>query len=125
MAKELEKYTYNEVKDALDSFPPGLDELYGRMLRHIPSRRRETTAKILRRVVIVVRPPTLLELSAAIGITAEDSSGLSCEEVMRAQVSNCRYLLTITDTPTGQEVGLVHQSAKDYLLDCYARPATR
>jgi Ankyrin repeats (3 copies)/NACHT domain/Ankyrin repeats (many copies)/Ankyrin repeat len=116
IAKELEKYTCDEVKDALDSFPPGLDELYGRMLRHIPSRRRETTAKILRWVVVAVRPLTLLELSTAIRITAEDSSGLSCQEMMRAQVSHCGHLLTITNTPTGQEVGLIHQSAKDYLL---------
>ncbi|KAJ9654851.1 hypothetical protein H2201_008925, partial [Coniosporium apollinis] len=116
VAKELERYTCDEVKDALDSFPPGLDELYGRMLLQIPSRRRETTAKILRWVVIAVRPLTLLELSTAIGITAEASSGLSCEEVMRAQVRNCGHLLTIMDTPAGQEVGLVHQSAKDYLL---------
>ncbi|KAJ9644083.1 hypothetical protein H2199_003951 [Coniosporium tulheliwenetii] len=116
VAKELEKYTCDEVKDALDSFPPGLDELYARMLLQIPSRRRETTAKILRWVVIAVRPLTLLELSTAIGITAEASSGLSCEEVMCTQVRNCGHLLTMTDTPTGQEVGLVHQSAKDYLL---------
>ncbi|KAJ9654853.1 hypothetical protein H2201_008927 [Coniosporium apollinis] len=97
VAKELERYTCDEVKSALDHFPPGLDELYGRMLLQIPSRRRETTAKILRWVVIAVRPLTLLELSTAIGITAEASSGLSCEEVMRAQVRNCGHLLTITD----------------------------
>ncbi|KAJ9654638.1 hypothetical protein H2201_008961, partial [Coniosporium apollinis] len=47
---------------------------------------------------------------------AEASSGLSCEEVTSEQVRNCGHLLTITDTSAGQEVGLVHQSAKDYLL---------
>ncbi|KAJ9644081.1 hypothetical protein H2199_003949 [Coniosporium tulheliwenetii] len=116
VAKELEKYTPGEVKSALDHFPPGLDELYARMLLQISSDRRETAGKILRWVVIAVRPLTLSELSAAIGTTAEASSGLSCEEVTSEQVRNCGHLLTMTDTPTGQEVGLVHQSAKDYLL---------
>ncbi|KAJ9655450.1 hypothetical protein H2201_008802 [Coniosporium apollinis] len=116
VAKELEKYTRDEVEGALNHFPPGLDELYARMLQQISPDRRETAGKILRWVVIAVRPLTLSELSAAIGTTAEASSGLSCEEVTSEQVRNCGHLLTITDTPTGQEVGVVHQSVKDYLL---------
>ncbi|KAJ9643045.1 hypothetical protein H2199_004567 [Coniosporium tulheliwenetii] len=116
VAKELEKYTHDEVKVALDRFPRGLDELYARMLLHIPARRRTITAKILRWIVMAVRPLTLSELSAAIGTTADFSRGVSCEHVTMTQVSNCGYLLTLTTDQHETRVNLIHQSAKDYLL---------
>ena len=56
---------------------------------------------------------TLLELSIVIETTVEPSAvHFSRDEVTRDQVSYCRYLVKIK----GDEVGLIHQSAKDYLL---------
>jgi hypothetical protein len=95
----------------LDLFPPGLDELYARLLLQIDVDRRETAPKILRWVVLTVRPMTIPELSAAIEPAVKPSTILSSNEVMRDQVSYCGYFLTIKE----DEVGL-HQSAKDYLL---------
>ena len=112
VAKALEQYLATEIEKALDLFPPGLDQLYARILLQINASRREIAAKILRWVVMAVRPLTLSELSAAIEIDVTASAMFDCEEVMRDHVLYCGYFLTIKQ----DEVGLIHQSAKDYLL---------
>ena len=112
VAKELRKFKAIEVEKALDLFPPGLDELYARILLQIAVNRREIAAKILRWVVMAVRPLTLSELSIAIDTTARPSLGFSRDEVMKIQASYCGYFLTIKK----DKVSLIHQSAKDYLL---------
>jgi hypothetical protein len=112
VAKALRKYKATEVEKALDLFPSGLEELYARMLLQIDVDRQEIAAKILHWVVMAVRPLTLSELSAAIETAVKPSVMFNCDEVMRDQVSYCGYFLTIKE----DEVGLIHQSAKDYLL---------
>jgi Ankyrin repeats (3 copies)/NACHT domain len=112
VANELRKYTSSEVKNALEQFPSGLEALYARMLLQISRHRQETAAKILRWVVMAFRPLTLSELSVAIEPTIRTSVGLSPDEVIRDQVTFCGYFLTIKQ----DEVELIHQSAKDYLL---------
>ncbi|MCJ1398835.1 hypothetical protein MMC11_002036 [Xylographa trunciseda] len=69
VAKALKKYKASEVENALDYFPPGLDELYARMLLQIDVGRQEIAARILRWVVMAVRPLTLSELSTALETT--------------------------------------------------------
>ncbi|MCJ1261200.1 Ankyrin-2 [Lobaria immixta] len=112
VAKTLRKYKVTEVKIALDLFPPGLDKLYARMLLQIDIDRRDVAAKILRWVVMAVRPLTLSELSIAIDTTVRPSDDFSHDEVTRDQVSYCGYFLTIKE----DQVSLIHQSAKDYFL---------
>ncbi|PVH74235.1 hypothetical protein DL98DRAFT_658902 [Cadophora sp. DSE1049] len=112
VAKELWGRKPTEVEKALDLFPPGLDELYARMLFQIDINRRETAAKLLRWVVMAVRPLSLSELRAAIEPAVQHPTILSPDEVIKDQVSFCGYFLTIKE----EEVGLIHQSAKDYLL---------
>ena len=113
VAQALRKYKATEVEKALELFPKGLDELYARILLQIDSGRREIAARILRWVVMAVRPLRLLELSIAIETTVGPSiAGFTRKEMMRDQVSHCGYFLVIKE----DEVGLIHQSAKDYLL---------
>ena len=113
VAKVLEKHkAIDDVEKALDDFPPGLDKLYARMLLQIGIGRREIAAKIFCWVVMAVRPLTLSELSIAIETTIRPSAILSRDEVVRDQVLNCGYFLAIERN----RVGLIHQSAKDYLL---------
>ena len=71
VASELRKYKLSEIDNALELFPSGLGGLYARMLLQINDHRRETAAKILRWVVMAVRPLTLSELSAAIETTVK------------------------------------------------------
>jgi hypothetical protein len=112
VANELRKYKATETERALNLFPSGLEELYARMLLQIDVDRRETAAQILRWVVMAVRPLTLSELSAAIETTVRRSVDFSRDEVIRDQVAFRGYFLTIKEVT----VGLIRQSAKDYLL---------
>ncbi|KAI9679647.1 MAG: hypothetical protein M1829_001609 [Trizodia sp. TS-e1964] len=112
VAKSLERYKLTEVERALDLFPPGLDGLYARILLQIDIDRREMAARILRWVVVAFRPLTLSELRIAVGATKGLSVNISWEKLMRDLVSYCGYFLTIKEN----EVNLIHQSAKDYLL---------
>ena len=61
---------------------------------------------------MAVRPLTLSELGIAINTTSSPSVGFSRDEVMGDQLSCCGYFVTIEE----DQVGLIHQSATDYLL---------
>ena len=63
---------------------------------------------------MAVRPWTFSELSVAIEDDVEvGPSHFNCEEVMRDRLYYCGYFVTVQEN----EVGLIHQSAKDnYLL---------
>jgi ankyrin repeat protein len=112
VAKALTKCEVTEIKQVLEQFPPGLDELYARMLLQIDINRRELVAKILLWVVLAARPLTLSELGTAVGISNGTPNDFSLAQVARDQVSYCGSFLTIRS----DEVGLIHQSAKDYRL---------
>ena len=117
VAQELSGYLATEVEEALKTFPSGLEPLFARMLHQIRPERRQTIAQILRWVVMAARPLTVLELSIAVKQPNHDNNHgrtvrFSREEVMRDQILNCGFLLSITKG----KVKLVHQSVKDYLL---------
>ena len=111
-AKTLEGYNAIEFEKALQRLPPGLDDLYARILLGIEVGHRQIAARILRWVVMAVRPLTLSELGAIIEPTIEPPTDFTREDMTRNQVSYCGYFLTIEEC----EVNLIHQSAKDYLL---------
>ena len=111
-AKTLEGCNAIEFEEVLERLPSGLGKLYERMLLDIKVNHRQIAARILRWVVMAVRPLTLSELSAIIEPTVEPPSGFTREAVTKEQVSYCGYFLTVEE----REVNLIHQSAKDYLL---------
>ncbi|PQE04769.1 hypothetical protein CJF30_00004577 [Rutstroemia sp. NJR-2017a BBW] len=113
VAKALKSCRATEMKRKLDEFPPGLDELYGRMLLQIDVNRRAIAAKILLWVVMAIRPLKLSELGVAIGIETGPLDDFTLADVVRDHILSCGYFLTIKED---DEVGLIHQSAKDYLL---------
>lgn len=93
----------------LNSFPPGLDALYKRMLTSIYDLEDADICKeILAMVSIVYRPITLEELKTFVQSLEDFHSG-DLEEV----IVSCGSFLTIRNGV----VLFVHQSAKDYLLD--------
>jgi NACHT domain len=106
-----QKKTCTEVLEALNAVPKGLPAIYGQMLRKIESNRRYTSSMILRWITMAFRPLTLQELAAAIGIQPS-STLITPEQAVRDQVTLCGLFLKVQ----GQGLGLVHQSAKDYLL---------
>jgi hypothetical protein len=107
---ELRNKSVIEVEATLNRLPAGLTGIYDRMLLQVSQDRRDRVVSILRWVTMALRPLTLKELATAIDIAPV--AGLDLEETAREYVSFCGYFLPVT----GETVGLVHQSAKDYLL---------
>ncbi|KAH8714814.1 hypothetical protein GQ44DRAFT_582173, partial [Phaeosphaeriaceae sp. PMI808] len=106
-----QKETCSEVLEALDALPSGLPAIYSCMLLRIPVKRREISRVILRWVTMAMRPLQLQELASAVGI--QRSSLLITEEhAMRDAIALCGPILKIQE----QQVSLVHQSARDYLM---------
>ena len=109
----LDDCLVTEVEDTLDFFPRGLDGVNARILLQIVQRRREIAAKLLRWTVMAVRLLKLSEIGALLADAKKPAAfSLDRDEAVRSQVSYCGYFLTIKN----DEIGLIHQSAKDYLL---------
>jgi hypothetical protein len=90
---------------ALDAFPPGLNDLYERMMGQI---RDLAEAELCKRILAVVstagRPVTFDELQSFINMP----TGIHPTEI----IGLCGSFLTLQ----GRTIYLVHPSAKDYLL---------
>jgi hypothetical protein len=111
MHELLQKTTCTEVLETLTKLPRGLFAVYSRLLLQIPEERRETSRQILQWVSTALRPLSLAELASAVNVEA--TSGLmTIEQVIRDKIAFCGPFLKIE----GEIVGLVHQSAQDYLL---------
>ncbi len=105
-----QKKTCTEVQETLHALPKGLPAIYSRMLLQVENSRRRVSSLILRWVTMAIRPLTLPELAAVVGI--QSSTHISSNQAIRDQITLCGYFLKIQH----QEVSLVHQSARDYLL---------
>jgi hypothetical protein len=110
VCQDLEKTAKRNVLKKLESFPPGLDALYERMMQQISvSDDAEICNQMLALVALVYRPITLEELMAL----AEPLRGIDDITDLREIISFCGSFLTLRkDT-----VYFVHQSAKDFLLE--------
>jgi hypothetical protein len=106
-----QKQTCTEIDKALEDMPRGLPAIYTRMLLRIPARKKETSRAILLWVATAARPLNLQELDAATGVRSP-SSRITEEQAMRDAIACCGPLLKLQE----QEVNLIHQSARDYLL---------
>jgi len=103
--------TCTAILKALEDLPSGLPAIYSRMLLRIPAKQREMSHVILRWVAIAARPLQLQELATAVGLQITLPQ-LSVEQATRDAITHCGPLLKVQE----QEVSLVHQSARDYLL---------
>jgi hypothetical protein len=89
----------------LDAFPPGLNDLYRRMMSRISDLEdAELCKRILAVVLVVYRPLTLDELETFVNMPASAS--------LREIIELCGSFLTLQN----RVVSFVHQSAKEYLL---------
>jgi ankyrin repeat protein len=110
VAELSKKSTCTEIMETLESLPLGLPAIYDRMLLRTDNSRRPVVAEILRWVTVAVRPLTLRELAAAIRV--QPTADLGGDEVVHDRITWCGPILKIHN----DNVGLIHQSAKDYLL---------
>lgn len=108
VCKELDKVSkWNALKE-LDKFPPGLDEIYGRMLKQVSESYDADLCKSLLSIAMTVyRPITLDELPSCFDLP-EDA-----EDNLTEIISLCGSFLRLQ----GQTISWVHQSAKDFLRE--------
>ena len=112
VCQNLETVSRRKTIAKLSDFPPGLDDLYGRMVERIRNWDTDdaTLCKhILAAILLAYRPLTLKELASVVDTLEDMSNDL---ELLREIVGLCGSLLTVRE----DTIYIVHQSAKDYLL---------
>jgi hypothetical protein len=94
----------------LNTFPPGLDSLYERMIAQIySSDDADLYKQILASIAVVYRPITLTELTSLVVLPSDMADNLvSIQEI----IGFCGSFLTIREGT----IYFVHQSAKDFLF---------
>ena len=110
VCQNLEDYWKWEVLEASRIFPPGLDELYDRMMQQICNSKRCDLAKQILALTAVVRRPITLEELTSFNKTLEGIANdfLSLQKI----IGLCSSFLVLQE----RTVYFVHQSAKDFLL---------
>jgi hypothetical protein len=109
VCQDLRATARRNVLKKLDTFPPGLDALYERMMQQISqSDDAELCRQLLALIALVYRPITLQELVAL----AEQLEDVTDESELREIISLCGSFLTLQ----GETIYFVHQSAQDFLL---------
>jgi ankyrin repeat protein len=112
----------SQVKRKLQTLPPDLDEVYKRILGQIDADCVEIARFILCWVVVARRPLTVEELAMAraLGTDAWEGNTIPPQDLLdelKDGFECCEPLVYVdTDNDT---INLVHQSAKEYLLDTY------
>ena len=109
MVELLKKKTRTQIIEGLRNLPIGLPAIYDQMLLQIKDSQKECS-QLLTWTALAARPLSLHELAAAIDIRT--SPLISVEQAVYDLVTTCGPFLKVQ----GQEVVLVHQSARDYLL---------
>lgn len=103
------KITRRHTQKILSRFPPGLDALYDRMLEQIFHSEDAVLCQDILAVSLTTQQPiSLVELEVLIGLVGKLQPG-DLEDI----VASCGSFLTLRQGV----VYLVHQSAKDFLLD--------
>ncbi|KAL2138203.1 hypothetical protein VTI28DRAFT_7276 [Corynascus sepedonium] len=108
---ELTDISEWEAEQFLRTFPPGLDAVYRRMMDQIhKSRHAKLIQRILATVAVVYRPISLEELPILLDIPYRASDN---DKALREIVGLCGSFLTLRE----HTISLIHQSAKDFLLE--------
>ena len=109
VCQELKKTANRHVLKKLAVFPPGLDDLYKRMMQQMSeSDDADTCRCVLASIAILYRPVSVPELAALV----EQLEDLDDLESVREIVGFCGSFLTLRE----DTVYFVHQSAKDFLF---------
>jgi hypothetical protein len=109
VCQDLAKTARRNVLKKLDSFPPGLNALYERMMQQIGVLDdAELCKQVLALIAIVYRPITLEELV----VLSEPLENITDKTELQEIISLCGSFLTLR----GDTVYFVHQSAKDFLF---------
>ena len=110
VCRNLESVSRRNAVNRLSTFPPGLDDLYGRMMDQLNQTEDvELCQHILAIVSVVHRPFTLQELLFFVGVLNRVTDSVEAYEEI---VALCGSFLSLRN----DQVCFVHQSAQDFLL---------
>ncbi|CAN9215415.1 unnamed protein product [Alternaria alternata] len=108
VCQELKRTANRHVLKKLAVFPPGLDDLYKRMMQQMSeSDDADTCRCVLASTAVLYRPVTIRELVELVGQLKDVSSDV------REIIDLCGSFLTVRE----DTVYFVHQSAKDFLFE--------
>lgn len=113
VVKELRDVESWEALDVIDEMPTDLKQVYARMMRQIQGLKRDQPAlcrMLLATITVAYRPLRLKELGTLSGLPKQISEKLP--SIIRI-VELCSSFLTIRD----ESVYIIHQSAKDFLIN--------
>lgn len=117
VVQELLDTPIHLVSEALETTPDSLNELYTYLLKRLTGRKAKVAAKILTWVVLAPEPMSLTGLAIACTVKSTDESESSIDHSLIAgfahDIALCGPILKV-------QLGvvyLVHQSAKDFLLN--------
>lgn len=118
--------THEEVEEALQDLPDGLNETYGRILLRIQDEkqsRRVTAEKILTWVVCAIRPLTVTELATGLAIAPGEKTFNPRKRVInprKIMLDLCAPLVELDEST--QCLKIVHASVRDFLLNFNNKP---
>ncbi|KAL9637041.1 MAG: hypothetical protein Q9204_002025 [Flavoplaca sp. TL-2023a] len=123
MIKELEaRSTIEELDDALDSLPDGLNDIYERILlrlhKSLKPSRKTFCCRLLKWITLAKRPLRLAEVGEALRLQYEaaiDGQGFSQNLLCSTRELEliCGSLVTVKD----QTIQLIHLSTKEFLMN--------
>ena len=125
VVEEMKGFLPKEAEKVLQTMPTGLHTVYAKLLSQIDDNFRASVRVLLYWVVNAVRALTDPELACAIVMNEDLKMGglpsRSDLQEVEAILNQCKALLRVH--PVNQEVHLLHQSLKDFLLADEAMPA--
>ena len=104
-----------EVETIIDTLPQTVNEAYKSILNKIAIEKRERAKRALHLVVAARRPLSLQEISIALATGDDDRfpDSLPSSDVLRSRIRNlCGLFLVVV----GENVYLIHQTAKEFLV---------
>ncbi|KAL7935868.1 hypothetical protein V8C35DRAFT_321354 [Trichoderma chlorosporum] len=105
-----------QVRSVLATFPPGLDQLYERMMQKISDENAMGLGRQILAIALAVhRPLTILELASLVefNLPKVGENEEAPREISEQLLGLCGSFLVLQD----QTVYFVHQSAKDFLVN--------
>src|ERR1700679_2294592 len=119
----------SSVRRFLEELPESLDETYERVLREIKKPNRDHARRLLKCLVVAIRPLRVEELAEVLAVDFDDAEGIPSlnpgwrwEDQEQALLMSCSSLITIVSTGHFRVVQFSHFSVKEYLTS--ARLAT-
>jgi hypothetical protein len=110
------------VRRTLDELPESLDETYERVLKEIKKPNRDHALRLLRCLVVAIRPLRVEELAEVLAVDFGDEDGMPklnpnwrWEEQEQALLTSCSSLIAIVEFDGSRIVQFSHFSVKEFL----------